>query len=73
MNVRSKQDEDPNQAKPLKKKYLWLGYGDYSNLGGAAPGRLLDAGLARSPDFLDSIMEALGVKKKKRHRSEGDE
>jgi len=71
MNVKSKDDTDADQARQPKKKYMWLGYGEYSNLTGVAPGRLLDGGMARSPNFFDAIFEMLGIKKKVKRRSEG--
>jgi hypothetical protein len=38
MNVKSKDDTDADQARQPKKKYMWLGYGEDSNLTGVAPG-----------------------------------
>jgi hypothetical protein len=73
MNVKSKDEPGADQARHPKKKYLWLGYGEYSNLIGVGPGRLLDGGMARSPNFFDAIFEMLGMKKKVRRRSEGAE
>lgn len=72
MNVKSRYAQDENEAQYPQKKYMFLGYGDYVNYGGAV-GRLLDGGLARSPHFLDAIFEALKIKTKIRKRSEGEE
>ena len=72
MNVKSRYAQEDASAKEPKKKYMFLGYGNYNNLGGA-PGRMMDGGMARSPKFLDTIFEALGIKKKVRRRSEDEE
>ncbi len=64
----------PNEDNPKakKKKYLWLGYGSYSQLGGAG---LLNPGNIRSdPGILDKLFEIFGVKEKpKKERHEDKE
>lgn len=72
MNVKSRFLEDEQENQYIQKKYMFLGYGDYVNYGGAV-GRLMDGGLARSPHFMDAIFEALKMKTKVRRRSEGEE
>ncbi len=72
MNVKSRFAQDELEAQKPETKYMFLGYGDYVNYGGAV-GRLMDGGLARSPHFLDAIFEALKIKTKVRRRSEGEE
>ena len=71
MNVKSKYEQSDPETEEPKKKYMFLGYGSYNARGqGAMPG---DGGLIRSPHFFDSVFEMLGLKKKPRQRSEGEE
>ena len=69
MSTKQKQE----RVKEEPKQYMFLGYGNYNNYGGGPPGRMMDAGLARSPQLFDLFFEALGIKKKTRRRSEGEE
>lgn len=77
MNVHSKYDTDESEIKPQKPRYLKIGYGG-PNTGGRSgfgvDGALgVQVQLPAAPGLFDSIFEVLGVKKKKRRRSEGDE
>jgi len=63
MNAHSKFDQQGPQSSHKEKQYMWLGYGDYGNWG-CAPGRMIDGGMLRCPKSIDTIMEALGLKKK---------
>jgi len=69
MNVKSKYDMSDEPREP-KKKYLWLGYGTSNQ------GRDIRSGMSAvvwDPHTFDVIFEKLGLKKKKRRRSEGEE
>jgi hypothetical protein len=71
MNVRSKYAEDENAIPKEKKKYLPVGYGG-PNTGGRA-GASLDGRFGQAGGLFDMIFEKLGIKKKSRQRSEGEE
>ena len=71
MNVRSKYAEDENEVPKEKKKYLPVGYGG-PNTGGRA-GFSLDGRIGQAGGLFDIIFEKLGIKKKARRRSEGEE
>ncbi len=68
MNVKSKYDESDVAREP-KKKYIWLGYGNTSQ--GDVRGRM--TGIVWDTHTFDTIFEKLGLKKKTRKRSEGEE
>jgi hypothetical protein len=70
MNVKSKFDTSDEPKEP-KKKYLWLGYGN-TNQGGRDTRGSMSA-VVWDPHTFDVIFEKLGLKKKKRKRSEGEE
>ncbi|HTX92140.1 MAG TPA: hypothetical protein VMC09_13080 [Anaerolineales bacterium] len=70
MNVESKYDAGQGEAPEPKKKYMFLGYGGYNSRGG---GQLEVGAISRSPHFFDAVFEALGLKKKIRRCSEGEE
>ena len=69
MNVKSKYDDSDAVREP-KKKYIWLGYGQNSQAGGGARGQ---PGWVWDTHTFDIILEKLGLKKKTKHRSEGEE
>ncbi len=71
MNIKSRDDVQEAPVRESKPKYLWLGYGSYSNR--ATGGTFADAGMARAPKAFESIFEFFGLKKKTRRRSEGEE
>ena len=71
MNVKSKYDDDGVDAREPKKKFMFMGYGSYGPRGG--PGIFDGGGMIRSPRYFDAIFEKLGLLKKPRHRSEGEE
>ncbi len=74
MNVKSKFD-DSDTVKEPKKKYYFLGYsnsayrggGERRGFGGNSGTAVLDL------HMFDILLEKLGIKKKVRRRSEGDE
>jgi hypothetical protein len=70
MNVKSKYDQDEPELREPKQKFMFLGYGGYNTRGG---GQLGVGQTIRSPHFFDSIFEMIGLKKKPKHRSEGEE
>ncbi len=70
MNVKSKYDETDAVKEP-KKKYLWLGYGNSSQGGGDRRGAQM--GFVWDTHMFDIVLEKLGIKKKVRRRSEGEE
>ena len=71
MNVRSKYAEDENAAPAEKKKYLPVGFGG-PNTGGRG-GFPLDGRIGQAGGLFEMIFEKLGIKKKSRKRSEGEE
>ena len=71
MNPKSKFDQDVPEALEPQKKFMFMGYGAYGPRGG--PGVFDGGGMIRSPRFFDAIFEKLGLLKKPRHRSEGEE
>ena len=71
MNLQSKYAEGGMQAKEPKKKFMFMGYGAYGPRGG--PSIFDGGGMIRSPRYFDAIFEKLGLLKKPRHRSEGEE
>jgi hypothetical protein len=70
MNVKSKYD-DSDAVKEPKKQYYWLGYGNSSQ--GGADRRGTMTGTVWDTHMFDIILEKLGIKKKIRRRSEGEE
>jgi hypothetical protein len=70
MNVKSKYDETDAVKEP-RKKYYWLGYGNASQ--GGADRRGYMAASIWDLHMFDIVLEKLGVKKKVRRRSEGEE
>jgi hypothetical protein len=71
MNVRSKYAEDENAVPKEKKKYLPIGYGG-PNTGGRG-GMPVDGRFGQASGLFDIFFEKLGIKKKSRKRSEGEE
>ena len=71
MNVRSKYAEDENAVPKEKKTYLAVGYGG-PNTGGRG-GAPVDGRIGQAAGWFDVIFEKLGIKKKSRNRSEGEE
>ena len=71
MNVHSKYAEGENAVHAEKQKYLSVGFGG-PNTGGRA-GFPLDGRIGQASGLFDMIFEKLGIKKKSRTRSEGEE
>jgi len=70
MNVKSKYDETDAVKEP-KKKYYWLGFGNASPTGDTRRGYL--GATLWDLHMFDIILEKMGIKKKVRRRSEGEE
>ncbi len=73
MNVKSKYDEGDAAKEPGKKKYMFLGYGNSSYSGGPQRRGGFAGSAVPGLHVFDIILEKLGIKKKVRRRSEGEE
>ena len=65
----SPNDDNPEEQRKSRKKYLWFGYGSYSgtpDLGPLNPGNMRAA-----PNILDKLFELFGVKEKTKEEPEG--
>jgi hypothetical protein len=71
MHVHSQDAEEIDPVKKEQKKYLPITYGGAGSGGRAGVPTNLPAGLGGG--LFDFIFEKLGIKKKKRRRSEGQE
>ena len=71
MNVRIKDAEDDDALPKEKKTYLPVGFGG-PNSGGRG-GASLDGRFGQAGGLFDIIFEKLGIKKKPRRHSEGEE
>jgi hypothetical protein len=58
----SPNDDNPEEVKKAGKKYLWFGYGSYSNYGFSAP--INPHNMRADPSILDKLFELFGVKEK---------
>lgn len=66
----SPNDDNPEEVKKAKKKYLWFGYGSYSGLEDLGP---LNAGNIRAdPSIFDRLFELFRVKEKTKEEPEKD-
>jgi hypothetical protein len=64
----SPNDDNPEEVKKAKKKYLWFGYGSYSGLEDLGP--LNPGNMRASPNIFDKLFELFGVKEKTKEESE---
>jgi hypothetical protein len=64
----SPNDDNPEEVEKAKRKYLWFGYGSYSNYGFSDP--INPHNLRAAPDILDKLFELFGVKEKTKEESE---
>ncbi len=64
----SPNDDNPEEVKKAKKKYLWFGYGSYSNYGFSNP--INPHNMRADPKILDTLFELFGVKEKTKEGSE---
>lgn len=58
----SPNDDNPEEVKKNREKYLWFGYGNYANYGFSDP--INPHNIRAAPDILDKLFELFGVKKK---------
>jgi hypothetical protein len=58
----SPNDDNPEEVKKAQKKYLWFGYGSYTNYGFSDP--VNTNNMRAAPDILDKLFELFGVKEK---------
>jgi hypothetical protein len=58
----SPNDDNPEEVKEAKKKYLWFGYGSYSGLQGLGP--MNPGNMRAAPTIIDKLFELFGVKEK---------
>jgi hypothetical protein len=66
----SPNDDNPEEVKKARKKYLWFGYGSYSGFPEISP---INAGNIRAdPGIFDKLFELFGVKEKPKKELEDD-
>ena len=58
----SANDENPEENKKKQKKYMWLGFGNYS--GGGTQGPINPGNIRADPGLFDKLFELFGVKDK---------
>lgn len=64
-------DDNPEEVKKAKTKYLWFGYGGYANYGISDP--INPHNIRAAPDIFDKLFELFGVKEKtKKEENEKD-
>ena len=64
----SPNDDNPEEVKKAKTKYLWFGYGSYSSL--EDPGPLNPGNMRANPNIFDKLFELFGVKEKTKEEPE---
>ena len=64
----SPNDDNPEEVKKAKKKYLWFGYGGYGNYGFSDP--INPHNMRADPHILDKLFELFGVKEKMKEEPE---
>ncbi len=62
-------DDNPEEQK--RKKYLWFGYGSYSQFGEFGP-TTTPGNIRADPSIFDQLFELFGVKEKPEKGSEED-
>jgi hypothetical protein len=60
----SPNDDNPEEVKKAKTKYLWFGYGNYSGLEDVSP--MNPGNMRAAPNILDQLFELFGVKEKQK-------
>ena len=69
----SPNDDNPEEMKKAKKKYLWFGYGDYGGYGVYGnPNTFQPVNIRADPSIFDKLFEIFGVKEKLKKESEED-
>ena len=61
-------DDNPEEVKKAKTKYLWLGYGAYPGVG--EHGSLNPVNIRADPGLFDNLFELFGVKEKTKEEPE---
>ena len=64
----SPNDDNPEEVKKAKKKYLWFGYGSYGNYGFSDP--INPHNMSAAQDLLEKLFELFGVKEKEENKPE---
>ena len=64
----SKNKQDVEGRKVEKKKFMWLGFGDYS--GDGTQGPINPGNVRASPGMFDKLFELFGVKEKDKKEAE---
>lgn len=64
----SPNDDNPEEVKKAKKKYLWFGYGSYSGLDPVSP--MNPGNMRAAPNIFDKLFELFGVKEKTKEEPE---
>lgn len=64
----SPNDDNPEEVNKAKKKYLWFGYGSYSNYGISDP--INPHNIRAAPDIFEKLFELFGVKEKTNREEE---
>lgn len=58
----SPNDDNPEEVKKAKKKYLWFGYGSYSGYPEVSP--LNPGNIRADPGIFEKLFELFGIKEK---------
>jgi len=66
----SPNDDNPDEVKKAKKKYLWFGYGSYSGFPEVSP--LNPGNIRADPGIFDKLFELFGVKEKPKKEPDED-
>ena len=66
----SANDENPEGNKKKQKKYMWLGFGNYS--GGGTQGPINPGNIRADPGIFDKLFELFGLKAKSKPENEED-
>lgn len=64
----SRNENDPEEKKKQRKKYLWFGYGSYAGPG--ETGAFNPANIRADPGIFDKLFELFGVKEKSKEEQE---
>jgi hypothetical protein len=69
----SPNDDNPEEMKKAKKKYLWFGYGSYGGYGSIGDSNAFQpVNIRADPSIFDKLFEIFGVKEKSKKESEED-
>ena len=66
----SPNDDNPEEVKKAKKKYLWFGYGGYGGIGDL--NSFQPVNLRADPGIFDRLFELFGVKERLKKEPEED-